>query len=444
MRRGAARRIGVVAVSAVLCLGVPPAASAAAPPPGSPVTSFGGGDGTVRVPLSHLPTWSDNQRWTAHDTPLLIDAVRSGPAAGSFRALVGSSYRDASTLSERAYRSDGSVDTSWNRGRPLVLARYSPDEGLATIQADALRRFYVAEVGLEGGVRLRRTTSRGLWDPSYPSPWVDPAGFTWSPAIAVSPAGRVRLCHSPIGVDAVLAVTDVDNAGAVVGDHRVDLSSVAVRAVCQTALFLPDRSAVLGIALFDESPTRREALIRVMPTGELDPSYGTGGVLLLPTSISGSTLAGMTASGGGVVVSALSTVSGTSRPALLVTTATGSLDPSFGYGGVLRLAHPGTGVAEVVRDGHGGWFVCLVAQTRPRGGTTVDPGLLHLDARGRPVAAFGRNGYLRFGPGVSAAGTGPTTVVVFGSGRMLVGLSEQRFSSDRVIGIGARIDKRWS
>lgn len=81
------------------------------------------------------------------------------------------------------------------------------------------------------------------------------------------------------------------------------------------------------------------ALVRYLPDGSLDPSFGSGGIVTGP---SGSAAAVGLQSDGGIVVAGSSVVSGESEMTVMRFDSTGALDPAFGTGGIAVTPPPGS------------------------------------------------------------------------------------------------------
>lgn len=432
------RRIVALLAACAALVALSPPASAGTAAPGSPVTAFGGGDGTVLVPVL-APPWPGVSARSQRVG--LIDAQRTGAAAGSFRLYMAASWEDAGFLLIKHYLPDGRVDMSWNGGRARWLYWNAPDEVPYPLALDSARRVYVAVGGLEGGVELRRLTWAGVWDTAYTAAHFGSGDFGNPGVVSVAPSGRAWICQSAqAGSTARLAVGGFDPSGAQDVDGVIDLSAWTDRAQCRHGVAAADGSLLLVVYLFEGAGAGVPVLVRVGPGGALDTSFGADGVAALPTGFTADWGGGggVFLHGTGVVASGITTVAGATRPTLARLTAAGALDARFGYGGMLRLAHPSTVVASVDPDGLGGLFVSLQAS-----GPQPDPGLLHLTAAGRPVVAFGSGGYLRLGTSTVFPGGGPSTVVVFASGRMLVGVTARRATTWGLIP-ASRVDKRWA
>ena len=81
------------------------------------------------------------------------------------------------------------------------------------------------------------------------------------------------------------------------------------------------------------------ALARYLPDGSLDPSFGTGGLV---TGVAGSATDVGVQSDGGIVVVGSSVLSGASEMTVFRFDSTGALDPAFGTGGISVTPPPGS------------------------------------------------------------------------------------------------------
>ncbi|MFL5792134.1 MAG: hypothetical protein ACJ76A_11605 [Actinomycetota bacterium] len=151
-------------------------------------------------------------------------------------------------------------------------------------------------------------------------------------------------------------------------------------------------SVVLGVSAPSSvgAPTYELAVLRYLPTGTLDPDFGTGGVTSV--ALDASATAGGIAidSQGRIVADGFSTGTG----AVLRLLPDGSRDPSFGVDGVTQFAAPGHASLEVRS-------LVLGANDRPVVvGDAVDPGdgdgdamLARLGTDGTLDATFGSGGF---------------------------------------------------
>jgi uncharacterized delta-60 repeat protein len=147
------------------------------------------------------------------------------------------------------------------------------------------------------------------------------------------------------------------------------------------------------------------AIARYRPDGALDDSFGTHGAALAPVGAAYASLGDVEPGPSGTLLAAGQAVDAEGRPQMVVArfTNAGRLDDAFGDHGVTIGDAGGYGYAlglAIARDG-----APLAAGVT---GDSADPktfrfGELAVDARGRPVAAFGDAGYAEQWLGKSAS-----------------------------------------
>lgn len=424
------RRLAACASACLALLAVAAAPSSAATArPGSLVTAFGGGDGTVTVPLAR-----ERADQYVAERALALAARTSGAGAGSFRLVDAFANDDSPGLAVRAYRSDGSVDPSFLVGRPFITGWMTPFDWGGRPALDAQQRLYLSS-GAAGVIRVARYLASGAVDRTYqPPPWApDGFGSDWPPgrSVLVLPTGGVWECAAPVSSGPRVALAYVEPSGALVREPIVDLGGIATfDDVCGELIGGPAGSFYLRAVLQLPDSSKREAVLRVLPTGALDPAFGSDGLGLLPQGFSSepselSADGPMRLVGGRLLLGGYTVRSGDIRPTVVALTADGRLDSSFGYGGVLRLAHAGTQITDVDADFRGGMLVALHGRNTYPDTSSSAPGLVRLTASGRPVRSFGSNGFLQL---TTRPDTGPAVVQTFASGRMLIALDVRRWS----------------
>lgn len=196
-----------------------------------------------------------------------------------------------------------------------------------------------------------------------------------------------------------------------------------------------------GRALVLAGKFSADTLTRVTAGGELDPSFGSGGIAALPEQVSITiegrrrglgfsprAVAGLR--GGGALVMGLAAGGGSvSRIELVRLTDRGRLDRSFGHGGILLLAlghhgKCGARTMKVLPDGR------ILLAGSIRGGRAPNErqtaALIRLRPDGSLDRSFGRGGLVTIdGPGktvITALGVGPKGEIVTG-GRRIKGKS---------------------
>lgn len=263
-------------------------------PNGAPDPSFGGGDGVVEVPIG-----SEGNRASAV-------AVGPGGRIGvtGYTRLPGSKHGAAVVVLE----ADGTPEAAFSADGIFVIETESEGddrgEGIA-FQPDG--KLVIADStggGIGDGFTIVRLGLDGSPDPSF---------------------GGAGVVETPIPGEGEIAYGRV--------------SDVVVQ---------PDGKIVGGGYGADYGGTPPEytakfALVRYLPGGELDPSFGSGGIV--STRLSGGHAFGrslaLTPTGklliGGTWEPPRVGLVERYAPALLRYTSSGSLDPSFGSGGVVQL-----------------------------------------------------------------------------------------------------------
>jgi len=154
-----------------------------------------------------------------------------------------------------------------------------------------------------------------------------------------------------------------------------------------------------------DNPTSA-ALVRYLPNGNLDPSFGTGGIVteMFQDQVNGTGGVAIQPDGKIVVFVVSSNTTGSVLEALLVRfNSNGTLDSSFGSGGQLALSYPAASpysaspIAAVLEPS--GDFLVLFSLTPPfRNHSPVLTALARYTPNGALDATFGTNGD---GPAVS-------------------------------------------
>jgi uncharacterized delta-60 repeat protein len=197
------------------------------------------------------------------------------------------------------------------------------------------------------------------------------------------------------------------------------------------------RVVLMGTALTGSGAKARSsaAVLRYLPDGQLDSSFGSGGIVIGTFGLRSESLGGITAvraSLGGVdqqgrITFVLSTSEEEARcggPAQATTrtralarlTPAGALDPTFGKGGITRIA-PLESVAQIALGKGGG--AILAGSVRSRCTSGPESAALSIGADGRRRLGFADRGVRRF-PGRIAS------ITLDGSGRTVVLFKEKR------------------
>jgi uncharacterized delta-60 repeat protein len=127
--------------------------------------------------------------------------------------------------------------------------------------------------------------------------------------------------------------------------HRFDLGRHGVRIVLALALI----AIVLSAVPIAQTGSSSLALVRYTPGGNLDATFGAGGRLIVPPGSAGFKVASVATDGADRIVLA-GTTSGSAGDVITLVRLNpgGSLDATFGQGGVVRTDFPLTG--ETVHD----------------------------------------------------------------------------------------------
>lgn len=174
------------------------------------------------------------------------------------------------------------------------------------------------------------------------------------------------------------------------------------------------------------------ALARYLPSGQLDGAFGIGGVVTIPGIQNVNVTSMKILANGSILVTGYS-----STGVLIRFTATGQLDPSFGVGGVVNVAHGQAESMAVQADGR-----ILVA-----GNVFRNPGyesfLARYSADGAVDPAFGTGGVATDAPGGLSGGYGgmalavqPDSKILMGSGTGGVAFGLLRYLSDGTLDPG--------
>ena len=262
------------------------------------------------------------------------------------REEMGSSGKRSDDILLLRYRDDGTLDSApGDTGLDLLdlggeehvhAAAFPAGEGAVFVAGDRDGKLFVAKM-LDRGGRLdapRFAAPRGWVAPDVGSAASD-AG-----AMALDGAGRLVVAgwaeangDRDVVVVRLLANGTPDEsfgAGGVVKLARAGAqrgSGVVV---------LPDgRIVVAGDT--DEGDTRRFLLVRLLPSGALDPAFGEGGVALAPLGKStlelSSAIAMARMQDGRIVVGGNGATAGVEGPVIARLLPDGKLDPAFGQGG---------------------------------------------------------------------------------------------------------------
>lgn len=175
-------------------------------------------------------------------------------------------------------------------------------------------------------------------------------------------------------------------------------------------------------------------IVRFDPTGSLDPTFGTNGMLRVDFFAAGQDDIGLElvqqADGKLVVAGRAFDASGVRRLALLRLTSDGSLDATFGDGGRVALDVPDVARAEVSLRDRGDGKLVIAGQTRTQ---AEDCGavIARLNADGSPDTTFGGDSMVQLPLG-SCYAEGASTLVLEPDGAVVIAntFSPQAYPSD--------------
>jgi uncharacterized delta-60 repeat protein len=396
---GRARTIGrLSAVGAALLLGLGGPTAGAGPsgpanPPGSLDPSFGG-DGIVTTDVT--------EGW---DTAAAVAVQPDG------RIVAAGGANDDTALVR--YRRDGRLDRSFGSGGTVVTPLSDALDMASDVVVQPDGRIVVAglSVGAHQDIAVVRYRADGRLDRSFGTGGVvvaDVAGGADSAGgVALQPDGRIvvggSVSPSPTGGSAIGVARYLANGrpDPSFGDGGLAVVGAAGPAVGG------DDVAVDGAGRIVVGGSDLDGLVaaRLLADGTPDPSFG-GGDGLAPAPFGRSTLAGGLALGAdGTIVLAGQVIVDTRGPwrvgaARLL--ADGSLDPSFGTGGVVTTEVTGRDGANDVRVQPGG---SVLAVGEARG----DVLLVRYTRGGALDPAFGG------GDGIATAGTPETADTGWGA-----------------------------
>jgi hypothetical protein len=419
---------------------------------GRPITSFGGGDGTINVPWY---TGGIGRGDTFLGQPLVhLDVTPSGqPGVGSFRTVSiahvqdGGTGDDIGSLVVRGYRSDGTPDPAYAGGKALVIPSFTStgiDDSYAGAGSDSQRRLVVgqlrSDIGSPPSIRLLRITAAGAIDKAYGAPVV--AGGTTAAGIdgaeaafAVRSSGWVWGCGWGALQPDRVRLTEIDPQGRVHSQRWVDLpvgtGGSAARA-CTSIAAATDGSALVAVSRsFGDGTTA--GLLKIRRDGTVDTSFGAGGYA---SWTGGAARVVTTAQDGSYLVGTASRTDSTWTNQVVHVLAGGALDPGWGTDGVADVCHSDVELATVSPGSGGAAYVGLTSAT-PAG----KPGVLRLSPDGELDASYARCGWLEI-PSGGGEGTGPAGVVEVRSGVTLIGVTAPRAPSTAGTVPGSRVDKR--
>ena len=252
---------------------------------------------------------------------------------------------------------DGTPDPGFGTAGVVVTPLGTTDERATAVAIDGQGRIVVGGWVLRGGNKdfaVVRYLSGGALDPAFGDGGKKlfgvGSGNDEVAALAIQADGRLLLAgHAADGGLYEMALVRLDDAGALDADFgggdgivRPDAGSGDSYAYA-VGLLPGGRIALAGKA---KVGTPVHAAIAVLTgAGELDPGFGTGGIVTTTIGTS-SRLLGVSDGGDGRIVAAgIGRIGGVDQVAVARWSGAGEIDASFGTGGVATLA-TGTGAAQ--------------------------------------------------------------------------------------------------
>lgn len=380
------RRRGLVALG-VAVVGVLVIPQAQGQSTGNPLDSgFGDGRGTVMTPVSSGSS-TDVARAVAVQSDGKIVAVGSGGNASEF-ALV-------------RYDFDGGLDTTFGSAGKVTTAFPS---GRGSANAVALQPDgKIVAAGTSGtagssNFTLARYNPDGSLDPNFGANGIvttDVLGHDdVATSLALLPDGHlVAAGKANTGSAWDFAVARYDANGSLDGSFGTDgvvTTSLGPGDSVANALALqPDGKLVVAGSIGD-AKSSDFALVRYTAAGSLDPTFGSGGKVTTPVVPHSAAVYGLAIQPDGKIVAAGTSVqAGEFHAGLVRYSASGSLDKTFGSGG---LAVGGLGVAYAVAVQPDGRIVAA-GQGFNKRGSSYAFALNRFNRNGSKDGGFGRAGH---------------------------------------------------
>ena len=248
------------------------------------------------------------------------------------------------------------------------------------------------------------------------APIILDTGFATAYALVRQPDGKLAVAGYGFVLVRYTADGSLDPAFGVGG---VVTTSIGRGPDAASALVLQPDGKLVAAGGASNGTDEDFALVRYNTDGSLDPSFGVGGVVTTSIGPGNEEVSAVVLQPDGKLVAAGSASNGTDRDFALVRyTATGKLDPSFGKGG--------TGTVTTPIGPGGDWAGALVLQPDGKlvvagetfNGTDYDFALVRYTASGKLDPTFGVGGKVTtpIGPGDDAAGP----VVLQPDGKLVV------------------------
>nr|HEX4319227.1 hypothetical protein [Kofleriaceae bacterium] len=183
---------------------------------------------------------------------------------------------DADTLM-RIPQAGGSPDPAWHGGTPISLTISA--QGPQAIAVDSGQHVYAVGTAVNGDAAVERFTEGGAADVDFGSAGVVTCGVIGNAAAAVvQPDHRVVAAGSSNGTVVVFRVLPAGGLDPSFGVGGVATPALPVSGVVVVAMALQDD----GKLVVAGNASGTALLVRYLPDGELDPTFGNGGVAVVP------------------------------------------------------------------------------------------------------------------------------------------------------------------
>jgi uncharacterized delta-60 repeat protein len=370
------------------------------------------------------------------------------------QTLNGSSPGDSVDGTVARFDADGEPDPTFGTG------------GVATVPGYTNTRFGAALAALPDGgavvtwvpdnapnIHLVHLTASGAIDPTFGTNGTavvsvrSDAGEAYVAAILVQPDGRVLVAGSEgeslpqpppalsagqIVVARLTANGQSDPTFGAGGTTIVDLPTGSIGSSWGYAIGLqPDgRVLVSGLAHSGGEPgtVNGPVVIRLTSSGVLDPTFGSGGTVVIPSAGDGFNMVSALSDGRVIAAGSISGVDSQGQPTsegvAVRLTAAGGLDPTYGSGGVT--------VTPIFGSGRAGFFLASVATAVDTAGRVVFDAETNVGSN--PVYRLTPSGAIDAGFGTDGAvNRGTTALAIQPNGDILLGGPDGTTSSDGLI-----------
>lgn len=334
------------------------------------------------------------------------------------------------------FNTDGTLDTTFGTGGRVIVDFGNLVDGCTCMAVGADGSVVLAgyvDPGPQGDIALAKLTPTGQLDPTFGTggrALVDHGGNEVASSIIILPDGRILLtAYQTVVTDGDFLVTRLTPTGQLdptFGDGgfgTADFGGGMYDYAGAMAVQADGRIVLVGGALFafDGGPVSAAgdaAVARFTADGHLDPTFGTGGKVVLDFGATDEGIGGVAVQPDGrlVLIGGRSTTVGSTDLIAVRLTPNGQLDPTFGTGGKQVFGFAADeGATGLVLQPDGG---ILVAGTSFEGASDYDIFLARLTPVGQLDPTFGPGGRVvtDFGGTESASG-----LAVQADGKVVVG-----------------------